>query len=231
MARTGTEASSVRKGLADRMKPKPKQAASAGGGGTNYSARFQNPGAGSNRARTVRDPSRFQNRGGGQPAPTTRPASTVGATRPVGQTTIHGGFKGATATAGAGYGRPGSRFGQWQPRTAVAAPRAAPMQPVPPRQPMQTAQAAPQQVPGQYATPGRPMAPMAPQMAQAAPMPQPMPQMAQPAYPQPMPQMAQPVYPQPMPQVAQPYYPQPVPQPAQPVYPQQYYNPTPYTGR
>lgn len=225
MARVQTEASSVRKGLADRMKPRTAQRSGGGqtGGGASPTAqrridpgKFLNPKAGySAYGRRGQPPA---TRSGSTP-PAPRP--TTGATRPVGQTTVHGGFRGAGATAGAPPttpGRPGGRFGTWTPRPPQVA-RAAPMQPVPARQPMQTAQAAPQQVPGQYQPPGRPMVP---QMAQAAPMPQPMPQPAQPFYPQ--------VAPQPM-QVAQPFYSQPAPQVAQPFYPQQYYNPTPYTGR
>ena len=59
MAVAQTEASSVRKGLSDRMKPKEAQSTQASGQ-TNYSSRFQNPGAGSNRSRTL-DRSQFQN--------------------------------------------------------------------------------------------------------------------------------------------------------------------------
>ena len=222
MARIGSTA--VRQGLAKRAQPK-RTAQSTGGGGTDYASRFLNPGAGTNRARTV-DRSRFQNPGvGTRPAPAPRTAPAPRATRKVdpAQTTVHRGYS-RPQTAGAPPqtpGRPGGRFGAWQPRTAQAVrPAAAPMQPMPARQPMQVAQAAPQPVPGQYQPPGRPMAP---QMAQPV-YPQPQPQMAQPFYPQPAPQVAQPVYPQP--QVAQPFYPQP--QTAQPFYPQQVYNPTPY---
>jgi hypothetical protein len=247
MARVATETSSVRKGLADRMKPKPRQAQSTGArpaaGGRIDPERFQNPMA-ARRAKLARgglDYQKFQNPNAARKAVgTLHPQFAAGApstgaaapaTRKVDptQTTIHGGFKGATATAGTPPqtpGQPGGRFGAWQPRTAQAArPAAAPMQPMPARQPMAPQVAQPAPMPMRQ--------PMVPQMAQAAPMPVPGPYQTpgRPVMPQPMPQMAQPVYPQPQPQVAQPFYPPPQPQMAQPVYPQQYYNPTPYPGR
>lgn len=181
MAQVQTEASSVRKGLADRMKPRTAQ--STGG-------RQAGGGAGQTAQRRI-DPSKFLNPKAGYSAygrrgqpPATRsgptpPAAqpTTGATRPVGATTVHGGFRGASATAGAPPttpGRPGGRFGAWTPRTAT------PVRPMPARpQAPQVAQPYGQQVPGQYQQPGRPMV-QAPQVAQ--PMRQPMvaPQMAQP---------------------------------------------------
>ena len=228
MAMVQKETSSVRKGLADRAKPRTAQ--STGGGQANYASRFQNPAAGTNRARTV-DRSRFQNPGAGAaPRPQAgRPQTAQAAVRPV-------------PSPYQTPGRPGGRFGAWQPR------RAQPIRPAPAAP--QTAQPfyggnqpqPPTAVPGQYQTPGRPAAP----------------QTAQPFYPQQaVPGQYQPPgRPQMGPQVAQ-AAPMPVPgqyqTPGMPMQPgaespqqemarlqqrlaqlqqgQQVYNPTPYTGR
>ena len=172
MAQAATEASSVRKGLADRMKPRTAQST---GGGTNYASRFQNPGAGTNVSRTV-DRSRFQPSGGSVTAPARPRSQAQAAPQPARPAPT-------TATAGAPPttpGRPGGRFGPWTPRAAAPVyPRQAapPIQPMRarPAMPMPTvAQPMPQQVPGQYQTPGRPMAPT-PTMATPAPMPTPQP--------------------------------------------------------
>lgn len=243
MARISSTA--VRQGLAKRAQPK-QTAQSTGArpaaGGRIDPERFQNPMT-ARRAKLARgglDYQRFQNPNvARQAVGTLHPqfaagAPSTGAAAPAtrrvdpAQTTIHGGFRGATATAGAPPqtpGRPGGRFGTWTPRAAAPVyprPAAAPMQPVPARQPMQVAQAAPQPVPGQYQSPGRPMVPT---MAQAAPMPVPQPvQTAQPFYPQPAPQVAQPAVEPPQQEMAR--LQQRIAQ-----LQQQAYNPTPYMGR
>ena len=70
---------SVQAGLADRMKKKEPQTATAGANTgaskPNYSSRFQNPGAGSNMSRTA--PGGFQNQGTGGPAPAQRARGTM----------------------------------------------------------------------------------------------------------------------------------------------------------
>ena len=80
MAVAQTEASGVRKGLADRMKPKEAQSTQASGQ-TNYASRFQNPGAGSNRSRTL-DRSKFQNPNVGRAPRRPQPTPYTGATQP-----------------------------------------------------------------------------------------------------------------------------------------------------
>ena len=252
MAQVQTEASSVKKGLADRMKPRTAQkaapASTPAAGGRIDPERFQNPMT-ARRAKLTRgglDWQRFQNPNTARQAVGRLPSQgTAARPRPTPQT--------------AQPIRPMPARPQMaqpvQPMPARPAPVAAqpsyPQQQVPgnmpqmptgstyqPTQQQNPIAGAPGQVPGQYQTPGRPM-PQAPQVAQPVypqPGPQPVPYPVQ-VGPQPVQgfnpygPVAQPAYtpqPAPMPQMAQPFYPQPQWQPQQV---QQQYNPTPYTGR
>ena len=218
MARISSTA--VRQGLAKRAQPK-QTAQKASGGGTDYASRFQNPSAGTNIARTVKDPSRFLNRGGASADP------SAPATRRVdpAQTTVHRGYT-KPQVAGAvpqTPGRPGSRFGAWTPRTATPAARPMPSRPMTPA-PQVARPFYPQPVP-QIARP-----------APTVPVPAPAPVLAPAPVPAPL-TVAQPVPPAEPPEqeiarlqqrIAELMRtPPPVAQTAQPFYPQQVYNPTP----